>query len=582
MLSPADLTTLIIYFLLIIGVGVVLSKKASGSISDYYLGGRTIPWYILGISGMATFLSLSGSMHVASLYLILGVKGFLTTFRGHLALVLAFLMIFVAKWLNRSGVMTNAEWIEFRFGRDRQGRLARFLAALSNTIVSVSIMAFFFVAAEKFFALYLPFNPKIGAIIFFAAVMVYTVSSGFYGVVYTDLIQSVLMFGVIVFFAVKAIAVGTPDYYARFTTADWHSLTPSWRMEMPEGYESMEMFGLLVIFWILSSVLQGFAIPTDGFISQRYYAAKNERESALVAWQWIALLSLRFLMMTAVAVLALGITDTFNDPEKAFPAVIDYYIPGGFKGLVLAGLIAAEMSSLDSIANSSAAYIVKDIYQEFIRPGAERRELMKLSYISTAALFVLSVVMGLTIPNLNSLWAWIIMGLVTGMLPPNALKWFWWRFNGLGYAFGMVTGIIAAVLHSLVFDGAPEYITFMFVLAISTVGSIAGTFIGDAPDREVLNRFFRKTKPFGFWESVRRELPDDFVTEVRRENRRDILLIAPACLWQIVLFWSMSALVVKKWWSFSISMCLVGILSYILYKWWYRNLKCDDDNGSDT
>lgn len=572
MLTMIDYVTLIVYFVIVIGLGLYLTGKASGSISEYFLGGRHIPWYILGISGMATFLSLSGSMHVVSLYFVFGVKGFWATFRGHIVLFLAFLMIFMGKWLNRSGVMTNAEWILFRFGDGTDGRIARLLAAISNIVVAVAIMAFFVVAAEKFFGLYLPFPPKVCALLFFAIVMVYTVSAGFYGVVYTDLLQSVLVVAIIGFVTVKAMSIGTAEYFAEFTTPEWHSLMPKMVMDMPEGYESMKFFGLLVIFWTISNIFMGFGQPTDGFVSQRYYAARNERESSLIAWQWIVLLSLRFLMMTGVAVLALGIVQRFTDPEQAFPAVIDYYFPAGMKGIVLAGLIAAEMSSLDSIANSTAAYVVKDIYQEFFRPDASDRTLMKASYITTAVLFIISLVIGLTVSNLNSLWAWIVMGLVTGILPPGILKWFWWRFNGTGYAFGIGSGIMAAILHTVLFADAPEYVTFAFVLSVSTIGTVAGTFLGKPCPMPVLVNFYTKTRPFGWWKPVQEVCDNETVASIRRETRRDLLLLIPACVWQAAMFWMMSALVVKNWMSFGISAGIVAVLSWVLYKYWYKNL----------
>ena len=572
MLSSVDFGILIVYFILVTGIGFYVSKRASKSLNEYFLGGRHIPWYILGVSGMATFLSLCGSMHIVSLFFLFGVKGFWVTFRGHMVMLLAFLMIFLAKWLNRSGVMTNAEWAEFRFGSDTQGRTARMLSAVSTLVMAVATMSFFFIVAEKFLALYIPISPQLSALLFFAIVMSYTVRSGFYGVVFTDLFQNMLIVIVIGFITIKALMIGTPEYFARFATPGWREMTPSWIMEMPNGYENMKLFGLLIFFWIISSVFMGFAQPTDGFVSQRYYAAKNERESGLIAWQWILLLSLRFLMMAGIAVLALGIADSFTDPEQAFPAVVNHYFPVGLKGLVLAALIAAEMSSLDSIANSASAYVVKDIYQLYINPGAIEKSLVRVGYIATTALFILSAVVGMSVPNLNSLWAWIVMGLVTGILPQSILKWFWWRLNGMGYAFGIGAGILSAVIHSLVFNSPPEYVTFLFVLGISTIGTVIGTLTAKPSDIHVLKTFYMKTRPFGFWEPVRAVCDSDFVAGVRQENRRDLMLLIPACLWQVLLFWTMTALVMKKWESLTFSLIAVLILSGILYKFWYKNL----------
>jgi len=144
MLNQIDLTIIAVYFLLVTGVGLFVAKRASGSIENYFLAGRNIPWYILGISGMATFIDIAGTMLQVSFFYMLGVKGYWVAYRGAVALFLAFLMIFMAKWLNRSGYMTNAEWISFRFGKEKQGQTAlivkkwyffRFPCSCTNTII---------------------------------------------------------------------------------------------------------------------------------------------------------------------------------------------------------------------------------------------------------------------------------------------------------------------------------------------------------------------------------------------------------------------------------------------------------------
>ncbi len=568
-----DYGIIIVYFLMITSVGLIVSKKASGSINDYFLGGRNIPWYILGVSGMATFVDMTGTMLQVSFFYILGVKGYWVAYRGAIVLFLAFLMIFMGKWLNRSGVMTNAEWICFRFGTDLQGHIARILSAIAMLMMGVPMVAYFFVGSGKFLSMYLPFSPEISALLFFMVVMVYTVAAGFYGVVYTDLFQSVLIIGIIIFITVKALAIGTPEYYSQFATAEWRTLIPKWEMVMPEGYENMRFIGLLIIFWIISNVFQGFSVPLDGWTSQRYYAAKNERESSLVAAQWIVLFSFRYLLMMGIAVLAIGIASKIADPEMSMPAVISHYVPSGVKGILMASLIAAAMSSLDSIINSSASYFVKDIYHAYFKPDAGSKHLLRVSYVTTVAIFALGILIGWTIPDINSIWAWIIMGLITGMMPPSILKWFWWRFNGIGYASGMASGLVAALLNRIFFDGQPEYTTFIFVISFSLVGTVIGTYLGPPAKMSVLIEFYRKTRPFGFWGPVRRLVDGNEVEDIKRENRRDILLLLPACIWQLTLVWMMVALVAKKWGSVAISAAIVASLSVLLYRYWYLNLK---------
>jgi solute:Na+ symporter, SSS family len=569
MLGGIDYGIIVLYFLIVAGIGVYFTKRAGSGMGEYFLAGRAIPWYILGVSGVATFIDMSGTMLQTSFFSMLGVKGYWVAWRGAVALFLAFLMIFMGKWLYRSGVMTNAEWVEFRFGSGTQGKTARVLNAVATLVLCIPITAYFFIGSGKFLSRYFPFSPEVSALILFGVMLVYTVSAGFYGVVYTDLFQGLLILFAIVYITIIAFAVGTPEYFAAYTTPGWHAITPPWHIDMPPGYENMSVFGLLVIFWIVSNLLQGFAVPLDSWTSQRYYAAKDERESSLVAWLWITLFSLRFPLMMGVAVLAVGIAGNIADPEMAFPAVFDHYLPLGVKGLMLAALIAAQMSSICTIVNSPAAYFVNDIYRAYIRPCSTERHLVRVSYLTTIVIVIIGIAIGWMLPNINSIWAWIMMGLITGLIPANIFKWFWWRFNGMGYASGMAGGLIGALASQFFFPGAPEYTTFSFVVTVSIVGCVIGTFIGKPADREVLAHFYRRTRPFGFWGQVRNACEPDFVANVRRENRHDLLLLVPASLWQALLFWMMTCFVVKKWDSFIPTTAAVAILSFVLYRYWY-------------
>ena len=594
MLQGLDYGVIICYFLVTIGVGLYLSKKASGSIDEYFLGGRHIPWFILGISGMATFLDMSGTMLHVSYFYMLGVKGYWVCYRGAIGLALAFLMIFIGKWMNRSGVMTNAELMEFRFGSGKQGHLARVLCAVSILILGVAFVSIFFVGSGKFLAEYLPetitanyhsflssyipeaYIPSIAnvcGLVFFVILMSYTVSAGFHGVVYTDVLQAILIVAVIGLVLYKAMSIGTESYYAEYASADWRSITPSWKIDMPAGYEHMRFLGLLLIVWVVSNVFQGFAFPFDSWTSQRFYAAKNERESSLMACQWIVLFGLRFVMMMGLGVLALGVAKKIADPEMALNVVIENFIPVGMKGVFIAALIAAAMSSIDSIVNSSAAYFVKDIYQLYLKPKASASRLVKISYIASIVIVVLGILLAWKLPNLDSIYKWVFMGLFTGILVPNILKWFWWRFNGVGYAFGMGAGIVGAIISQLMFPDAAEHQSFLIVTVIATVGTVIGVFAGKPTDMDVLVKFYKRIRPFGFWEPVRRQCDPEFITEVKKENRRDILLLFPTCIWQVTLFWMMTSLVVKKWDAFFSSLSVVAVLSFVLYKYWYKNLK---------
>jgi solute:Na+ symporter, SSS family len=575
MLGYIDLSIIFGYFILLTVVGVYFTKKASGSIDHFFLAGRQIPWYILGVAGMATYVDMSGTMLQVSFFYMLGATGFWVAVRGHVALSLAFQMIFMGKWLNRSKVMTNAEWVEFRFGKDKQGQIARFFSAASMMIMGMFFVAYVFIGSGKFFSLYLPFPPAVCALIFFGVMMIYTIASGFYGVVYNDLIQSAFIIGIIIYVTIKSIAIGTPEYYAQFASSEWRNFIPHWTVNMPPGYENMKFFGWLIIFWFISQIFQGYATPIDAWTSQKFYAAKNDRESSLIACQWIAMLSLRFLFMMGIAILGIGIIGGVADPEQVLPAVINNYLPVVAKGFFITALIAAAMSSLDAVVNSSVSYFINDVYRLSINPNASNQKLVRVSQITTFIFVVIGIIIGWTVPTINSIWAWIVMGFVTGMLPPNILKWFWWRFNGMGYALGMASGVTASIVVWFFFMNAPEYSTFMFVLLVSTIGTILGVYLGKDTDMDILVNFYKKTKPFGFWEPVRKVCDPEFVREVKKETTRDILLLIPTIIWQIGFFIMMTALVLRKWGSTLAWLGVVIAMSLVLYQYWYKNLKAE-------
>lgn len=573
MLSDLDYGIIIFFFASLVIVALYFSKRASGSVKDYFLGGNKIPWYILGVSGVAAYIDMSGTLLQTSFYYMFGMKGFLFTFRGAIALIISFYMVYVAKWLNRSKVMTNAEWMTFRFGRGKQGDLSQLLSAIAAIVMVFAFMSYFFIGAGKFISGYVPLSENMCAILFFAIVLLFILAAGFYGVVFTDLFQSLLIFIIIIFLTIKAMQIGTPEYYEKFASQEWMSMKPTWKLDVPAGYETMKNFGLLLIFWIFSQTVMGFGQPHDAWSAQKFYAAKNEKESSMVAWQWVVMYSIRFAFMMAIGILAISLVDQITDPEKALNAVIKTYIPGGLKGVLIAGMIAAGVSSLASIVNSSTAYFVQDIYQKYLNPRAGKKHLVYISYLSTGLIMVVGIVIGYFIPNITSIWGWILMGLFTGMLPPNIIKWYWWRFNGLGYAFGMLFGIIGALLFQAFFGFAEEYFAFLFVLPISAVGSVIGTFIGKPTENETLVKFYKQVRPYGLWNPIRKQVDPQLVKKVKKEGTRDMLLIAPALIWQVSIYYMMTVMVAKRWLEFFVSLAIVALTSFILYKYWYKNLK---------
>ncbi|HOH09004.1 MAG TPA: sodium:solute symporter, partial [bacterium] len=266
-----------------------------------------------------------------------------------------------------------------------------------------------------------------------------------------------------------------------------------------------------------------------------------------------------------------------SDPERVLPIVISQILPVGIKGLLVAGLMAAAMSTFDSTVNAGAAYWVKDIYQAYLKPGATPRQLVVQSRISSILIVLIGLFFALFVKHINEIWGWITMSIGAGMLIPMLARWYWWRMNGYGFAWGIIAGMVAAIIQKLLFPGWPEYFSFSLAAGISLVGVILGTYLTKPTEKKYLEKFYKKTRPFGFWGPIRTILPAPVLAKVNAENRRDIIATFFAVPWQIVLFLTMMMIVMQRWDSFGWLVLVLITLSVGLYFTWFRHLSAKVD-----
>ncbi len=590
-MATIDIIIIVVYLSAIVVVGLVMQKKASAGIDSYFLGNRKLPWWALGASGMASNTDIAGTMINTAFIYALGTKGFFIEIRGGVTLIMAFLMVFMGKWNRRSQVMTQAEWMHFRFGTKKEGDVARIISAIASIIMTVAMVTYFVIGAGKFVGDFLGIDPLYASILMIILAMTYTIASGLYGVVWTDVFQGIFIFGVIIYISVLAMTtVDLPDEFLvsvpmmdgsftaiKTTLAEWSRMTPPQEMNMPEGstFSIYNLFGIAIMFYLFKVTLEG-ASGAGGYMLQRYFAARSDREAGLLSLFWTCLLAFRWPLIASFAMLGIyhGIeTGTvIADPELVLPTVIKNYIPVGVKGFLIAGLMAAAMSTFDSTVNAGAAYWVKDLYQTYLRPNASEKDLILQSRLASLIIVLLALLFSLTISNINEIWGWITMGIGAGMFIPQVIRWYWWRFNGYGFAIGTAVGMVAAVLTKAFGGPIAEYNSFLIASGSSLVGCIIGTYLTPPTERGVLSHFYKVTRPFGFWGSVRTEIPTDVLNQINEENRRDIIAIFFAVPWQVVLFLTGMMIVMKQWSNVINLFGLLVVLSAGLYWFWYRHL----------
>ena len=308
-----------LYVLVLIFLGFYLKKLASRSLDNYICGGKNIPWWAMGISGMASFLDLAGTAVIVSFLFLLGPQGLFVEFRGGAVLVLPFMMLWTGKWHRRSGCLTGAQWNIYRFGDCWGGRASQFMGVVATVLTTIGMLAYLIIGAGIFLSTFLPYSPEACSLTLLVMATLYTMMSGFYGVIFTDLFQACIILVAVIYISVKAFTgigdAGEISEIAATVTGnpDWISSIPKWNVHMPEGYEVYKHLLIFASFYLVRTIVAGLGTGAD----PRYFGAKTDRECAKLSMLWTVLMTVRWPMMIGIAVMGLYlVNDLLPDQTK--------------------------------------------------------------------------------------------------------------------------------------------------------------------------------------------------------------------------------------------------------------------------
>jgi len=596
MIQLNDIDTIIIavYFLLTIVMGFYFTKRASKNIDSYFLGGRKMPWYVLSISNASGMFDVSGTMWLVSIVFVYGIKGiwlpWLWPFFNQI-----FMMIFLSVWLRRSNVLTGAEWITTRFGHGTGARNSHLIVVVFALVSVIGFLGYAFVGIGKFAQIFLPWDLSAHA---YATIIMlstgsYVIMGGLFSVVATDVLQFFIMTVTAIVITIITIGMIDPQMIAAVTPKNWGDVLLGWNLDLDwTGYmdsvntriskDGYGLFGAFVMMMLFKGVFVSLAGPIPSHDMQRILASKTPKNAAMMSGlNSVIMLLPRFLLVTSLTVLALVF---FNDELKAMgndldfelilPYAIGNFIPNGLRGLVIAGLLAAFMSTISSFINVAPAYVVNDIYKKYIRPNSKDRQLVKASYLVSTLFLLIGIGFGLVIESVDSITQWIVSALWAGYAAPNILKWYWWRFNGRGFFWGMVSGLLSALLLPLVLDGLIPIYHFPFIFAISLAASILGSLATPAESDEVMVSFYERVRPWGFWGPIHKKVLErnpDFVKN--GSFKRDMFNVAIGIVWQLSLITLPVSIVLQNT-SFIISSLIVVVTTSAVLKFnWYDKLE---------
>ena len=524
-LSTLDYSIIASFFSITLIIGFLVSKKSSSSSSEYFLSGRNMPWWLLGISMVATTFSTDTPNLVTDIVRTKGVAG---NWVWWAFLLTGLLTVFVyAKLWRRSNVATDMEFYELRYSGWGGKFLRGFRAIYLGVIFNVMAMSGVTLAAIKIGEIMLGLSPMETILYAGSITVVFSTVGGFRGVVYTDFI---------LFFAAMAGSIGAAYYLVNLpevggmanliakTPPEILSMTPS--LDDPNIYVPLLIVPLAVQWW--SSWYPGAEPGGGGYIAQRMLAAKNENHAigatfffnvmhyALRPWPWIIVALASLIVFPDLASIQEAFPNVSVDKlghDLAYPAMMTM-LPSGLLGLVVASLVAAYMSTISTHLNWGSSYIVNDFYKQQVNKNATEKQLVNVGRISTVTLFCLSAVFALLLTNALQLFDVILMfGAGTGLI--FILRWFWWRINAWSEISAMfVSGFISILLNftslgEILFSDLgfyPSYYKFPAVVLFTTLIWIIVTFLTKPDSFEDLINFCKKTNPGGpGWKKIEEE-----------------------------------------------------------------------------
>ena len=606
-LHPVDIAIVLVYFFVVILIGLWVSRRGTKNIVGYTLAERSLPWYRLGISDASGMYDVSGTMWQVYAFFIYGVKSIWLPFVWPVFNQI-FLLVFMSAWTRRSGVLTGAEWIETRFGRGR-GAVLSHLSMVAFAIVSViALLAYAFKGIGKFAVVMLPWHftgattglfsdENIYAIILMGLTAIYSIKGGMISVVVTEMTQFTILAVSSIAVAIVAVWKVSPDMIRNSVPAGWMSPFFGWKLDLDWSgilasandsirQDGHEFFMVVILVMAVKGVLASMAGPAPDYDMQRILATRSPREASLMsAWVNVVLMFPSYLMSTGIVMLALAFclpdlrAMATPDFEKILPIVLTRYVPVGVLGVVLAGFISAFMANFAATLNAAPAYLVNDIYKRFYNPGVSGRAEVNLCRLASVLILIVGIVFGLLTTRIIDVMMWLAGALGGGYVMPNLLKWYWWRFNGYGYFWGMVTGILSSMVAPLVVQriyGSDTSVVYSFpaIFICSTAGCLLGTFLTPADDEGTLMLFYKTVRPWGAWGPIReRVLRENPGFRPNRDCARDWVNVTVGIVWQLCLVTMPIYLVLRNGLGFWISLGIIIVTTIFMKFNWYDRLE---------
>ncbi len=606
-LTALDIGIIVLYLISMVMIGWFLRKKARQNKESYLMGGKKLPWYMLGMSDASDMFDISGTMWMVALCFVYGLKSIWIPWLWPV-FNQVFNMMYLSKWLRRSNANTGAEWLATRFGLIGKGVRGSHIIVVAFALIGcLGFLAYGFIGLGKFIEIFVPWDlvksyvpfdiaPQYVAhfygIVFTAFAMFYSILGGMHSIVLGDLIKYAIM--IVGSFAIAGIAMShlsgqklnVPDgwgnpFFGWNLNLDWKNIVAEANQKIAsDGYG---LFGLLFMMMLFKGVFAAAAGPAPNYDMQKILSTKSPKEaSKMTGFVSIVLLPVRYSMVIGLTVLGLLYYNQLQlsdgsggvDFERILPGAINNFLPVGILGLVLTGLLGAFMGTFSGTLNAAQAYIVNDIYLKYINPNASTKKVISMNYVVGIIVVAFGVILGFFAKDVNSILQWIVSGLYGGYIAANVLKWYWWRFNANGFYIGMLTGVTGALVFSELFSGIEFLYYFPVLFALSVAGSLIGTYTAPPTDSETLKKFYSTVRPWGFWKPVHiMVLKDDPTFQENKNFKLDMFNVVLGIIGQLCMTILPMYVVLSMHLPLVVTIVILSIIILILKKTWWNKLE---------
>jgi len=513
-LEPLDYIIIASYMVFAISIGMILSKKASKSSENFFLGGRNMPWWLIGISMIATSYASDTPLAITEMVREHGLQRIWWFLCGCVGLVTG-TFLFSRLW-RRAEITTDAEFYELRYSGKSAAFLRGFQAVWKGTLRNFVTMAFVTLAMSSIITTLMDVNRWVAIGVCVAVALIYATSSGFYGVVVTDFVQFFIAIGGMVYLAVIAwTRVGGYDVISQ-KVAEASGYGEKTLDLFPDfSHFNLDMLALLIFLGIL------WWSDSGDYTMQRISSCKNEKHSILATLVFAVFQTSRVWIWAGVALVSIvlfpQLGHTVHGDTQAYPMVMNAYLGPGVKGLLVTAFLAAYMSTIDTHLNWGASYIMTDVYRRFIKKEATERHYMRVTRIVVVLLMLGAAALVPLIKSVTAAWEFLALLAVGGGLIVF-FRWFWWRISAFTELAILCCGGLLAVTNLLMNRLCPEFMLFgmqwgemrfevklALFAAINLPVALIVTYLTPPVDTEKLEQFYRRVRPGGAWSVVSKD-----------------------------------------------------------------------------